>query len=373
MQHAYEQHSSAKKEGDIDLSREDFERIPEYLDSFTEVVYAITYSSGKTSVCVSKELPNGRMLLIEVVSKSRGALQFKNAIGVSEEKYQTDYLDVYKKRAESNTRGSKRSNNSLRDDVSSNNSIFSPDENVKQKSSLRDQNESFHGSGAVKNTTREGGVKHSIRETTDGRYVAVVDNDILSGINTSHWDNKTKNAAKKAAADALKKFHGGFTINGIEYVDSKRSRDEYTRSNYTEALANKNRNAYLDKMRAASVLDDVIRVSTDWTKDGTLKYNRSDFVDFVRGKTLIQSGDNTYSAVVLAGINKEGSAVFYDVVGINPDKFSIKESEFPTADSTNKSPTAILGNSDMKKIPQNGEHVNQKSSLRDQDVQKMNA
>lgn len=139
LQHAYEQHSSAKKEGDIDLSREDFERIPEYLDSFTEVVYAITYSSGKTSVCVSKKLPNGRMLLIEVVSKSRGALQFKNAIGVSEEKYQKDYLDVYKKRAESNTRGSKRSNNSLRDDISSNNSIFSPDENVKQKFSVRDQ------------------------------------------------------------------------------------------------------------------------------------------------------------------------------------------------------------------------------------------
>lgn len=139
LQHAYEQHNSAKREGDIDLSREDFERIPEYLDSFTEVVYAITYSSGKTSVCVSKKLPNGRMLLIEVVSKSRGALQFKNAIGVSEEKYQTDYVDVYKKRAESNTRGSIRSNNSLHDDISSDNSIFNSEEIVKQKFSLRDQ------------------------------------------------------------------------------------------------------------------------------------------------------------------------------------------------------------------------------------------
>ena len=137
LQHAYEQHSIAKQDGDIDLGRTDFERIPEYLDSYTEVVYAIKYSSGKVGVCVSKKLPNGRILLIETVSKSRGALQFKNAIGVSEEKYKTDYVDVYKKGAGTNTGGSKSPNNSPHDESNSINSIRNPKPVVNQKNSER--------------------------------------------------------------------------------------------------------------------------------------------------------------------------------------------------------------------------------------------
>ena len=138
LQHAYEQHSMAKQDGDIGLDRTDFEKIPEYLDSYTEVVYAIKYSSGKVGVCVSKKLPNGRILLIETVSKSRGALQFKNAIGVSEEKYRTDYTDVYKKGAGTNTGGSKSSNNSPHDESNSNNSILDYDSVVNKKFSDRD-------------------------------------------------------------------------------------------------------------------------------------------------------------------------------------------------------------------------------------------
>lgn len=94
LQHYYEQHHIAKQTGDIDLNRTDFENIPEYLDSYTEIVYTIEYASEKVGVCVSKRMPNGRILLIATVSKSRGALQFKNVIGISESKYQTDYVNV---------------------------------------------------------------------------------------------------------------------------------------------------------------------------------------------------------------------------------------------------------------------------------------
>ena len=140
LRHAYEQHHIAKQTGDIDLSRTDFENIPEYLDSYTEIVYAIEYASGKVGVCVSKRLPNGRILLIEAVSKSRGSLQFKNAIGVSESKYQTDYVNVYKKGAGTNTRGSNDSNNSLRDDPSSKYSIRNSNTEVNtEMNSLRNQ------------------------------------------------------------------------------------------------------------------------------------------------------------------------------------------------------------------------------------------
>ena len=209
------------------------------------------------------------------------------------------------------------------------------------------------------------GGKYSVSETTDGRYVAVVDNDILSTIDTSKWDKETKNAAKKAASKELKKFSNGFVINGIEYVGNKASRGEYTRSDYSEALARKNPTAYLDKMRAASVLDDVIRVATDWTNDGKLKYDRDDYVDFVRGKTLIMSGDRAYSAIVLAGITEDGKAVFHDVEDVYPDFFEIKKSESSTTVSASESPNSILEDSVAPNVTQDGENV--KYSLSDSD------
>lgn len=158
LQHAYEQHSTAKQDGDIALDRTDFERIPEYLDSYTEIVYAIKYSSGKVGVCVSKKLPNGRILLIETVSKSRGALQFKNAIGVSEEKYKRDYVDVYKKRVGTNTGGSESSNNSPHDESNSKSSIRNSEPDVNQK--ISDQ-------GDTESDFYDAGIKCSARVTDD--------------------------------------------------------------------------------------------------------------------------------------------------------------------------------------------------------------
>ena len=212
--------------------------------------------------------------------------------------------------------------------------------------------------GEVKKT---GENQHSISETTDGRRVAVVDNDILNTIDTSTWDKATKKKAQKAASAELKKFSDGFTINGIEFVGNKDTRDEYTRSNYTDALARKNKTAFLDKMRASAVLDDVIQVATGWKNDNELKHDRDDYIDFVRGNTLILSGDRGYRAVVLAGITEDGRAVFHDVVDIYPDSFEIKKAESSTAVLANESPNAILEDSVAPNVAQDGAKVKQYS------------
>ncbi len=201
---------------------------------------------------------------------------------------------------------------------------------------------------AKKNATKDGGVKYSISETEDGRQVAVVDNDILKDIDTTKWDKETKKKVRQAAMDTLRQFKDGFEINGVEYIDSKKTRNEYTRSNYTEAVAAKAPDVYQDKMRAADVIDDVIHVATDWSKDGKLKHKRSDFVDFIRGKTLFQSGENAYSATVIAGITKNGKAVFYDVVDITPDNFEIKKSGPPSTVLTENLPDSMQGDPDSE-------------------------
>ena len=123
INHAYRGHLKAKQEGDIDLTLEDFEKIPDYIDNYDDLVYAIKYKNGDSRVCLSKEIENGRVVIIEAVSKSRGSLQFKNMIGVSHEKYIEDYENRYKKRNSTNTRGDQGHNISPRDATVSTDSI----------------------------------------------------------------------------------------------------------------------------------------------------------------------------------------------------------------------------------------------------------
>ena len=123
IQHAYKEHSKAKEKGDIDLSIEDFSNIPLYVATYDDFVYAIKYKSGNTKICLSKKTSDGRVLIIETVSKSHGSIEFKNLICVSEDKYINEYENKYKKRNSTNTGGNVSSNNSPRDATVSMNSI----------------------------------------------------------------------------------------------------------------------------------------------------------------------------------------------------------------------------------------------------------
>lgn len=143
IHHAFEEHQKAKEAGDIDLSEEDFEKIPEYLDTYDELVYAIKFASGNTRICVSKKLQNGRILIIETVSKSRGSIQFKNAIGVTEEKYINEYISKYKKGSGKNTRGNNSSNISLRDLTTSKNSLSQNDKTVNNQYMQNSENDTI--------------------------------------------------------------------------------------------------------------------------------------------------------------------------------------------------------------------------------------
>ena len=205
-------------------------------------------------------------------------------------------------------------------------------------------------------------VQYSLSETVDGRNVAVVDDDILSGIYTGKWDNATADKAKKAAKTALLKFKDGIAVKGITAKVNKISRDEYARSNYSEALRRHDGEAYADKMRAASVADDVVVAATNWNRDGGLTYPRKDdFVDFDRGQTLISSGNNKYSATVVLGITADGEYVFYDVEDIVPAQFDIKKDEAPPAVTPDKPFDAIQRDSNGDIITQPEGKVNPES------------
>ena len=122
LQHSFDEHHQAKMPGDIDLTEEDYENIPRYLEGYDEILYARTYANNEKSICVSKRITNGRILIIEIASKSRNALQFKNAIGVSETKYNNEILPKYGK-SQASSRGSNSSKSTLRNAQASSTSI----------------------------------------------------------------------------------------------------------------------------------------------------------------------------------------------------------------------------------------------------------
>ena len=203
---------------------------------------------------------------------------------------------------------------------------------------------------------------YSVGETDDGRAVAVVDNDILSHIDTSTWDSAKKAQAKAAAKTALLAFEDGIQVNGITYKVNRTSRREYTRSEDTERLARRTPDAFADKMRAADIADDIITATTSWAKDGKLKHPRRDsFVDFAHGDVLIQAGANQYDAETVVGITADGEYVFYDVVDMTPTSFATKKEPPPTAAGDNAS-SDIQESSSERSISRSTEKSNREIS-----------
>lgn len=203
---------------------------------------------------------------------------------------------------------------------------------------------------------------YSVGETDDGRAVAVVDNDILSHIDTSTWDSAKKAQAKAAAKTALLAFEDGIQVNGITYKVNRTSRREYTRSEDTERLARRTPDAFADKMRAADIADDIITATTSWAKDGKLKHPRRDsFADFAHGDVLIQAGANQYDAETVAGITADGEYVFYDVVDMTPTSFTTKKEPSPTAAGNNAS-SDIQESSSGRSISRSTEKSNREIS-----------
>lgn len=203
---------------------------------------------------------------------------------------------------------------------------------------------------------------YSVGETDDGRAVAVVDNDILSHIDTSTWDSAKKAQAKAAAKTALLAFEDGIQVNGITYKVNRTSRREYTRSEDTERLARRTPDAFADKMRAADIADDIITATTSWAKDGKLKHPRRDsFADFTHGDVLIQAGANQYDAETVVGITADGEYVFYDVVDMTPTSFTTKKEPSPTAAGNNAS-SDIQESSSERSISRSTEKSNREIS-----------
>ncbi len=97
VKHSFDGHIKPKEAGDIALSVEDYENIPEYINDFDDIIYRVKTPDGTTKIQLGKKI-NGYSVITEIVSNERNSVKLRNMWGVSTDKY----FKKYKSRAVAN-------------------------------------------------------------------------------------------------------------------------------------------------------------------------------------------------------------------------------------------------------------------------------
>ena len=157
-------------------------------------------------------------------------------------------------------------------------------------------------------------IKKGVSVITDADNNTIIDikSNILENIPKEDWLARVKNVIRSA-------FSKGFSING-EHIDvSAKSRSEFTNSKDSAYLRDNESEIYADKMKTAPHLD-IISQNANYENEAANHDRTDNIVSFDRGKVELRIGGKEYSAEVIIGVRKDGSKVFYDIVGMDANK-----------------------------------------------------
>lgn len=150
----------------------------------------------------------------------------------------------------------------------------------------------------------------------------MIEDNILDGVPKRDWVKTVKNTISK-------KFSNGIPIKGRLIKVNAITRDEFTKSKYSQYQKKYNKNFYKDKFKSANNLDEIIIASTNYVNED-LKHQRKDnFKEFARGNVLVKVENNDYLAKVIVEITASKSMVLYDVIDFTSTKFNIKKESTP--------------------------------------------
>ena len=153
-------------------------------------------------------------------------------------------------------------------------------------------------------------VRFSILKDKTGESYIKIDEDILKDVPQEEWKSTVKQAIKE-------RFPNGFERNGWTILNHKDGRNEFVWSKSTKALQWENAEAYADKMRMASNLDEIIKTADEVYREPAHHKNAE---AFNRGKIKVMIGPNAYEADVLTAIRADEREIFYDIVNVQPTK-----------------------------------------------------
>ena len=160
----------------------------------------------------------------------------------------------------------------------------------------------------TEDTAGRKGIRFSIQKNADGESYIKIDEDILKDVPQEEWKAVVKQTIKD-------RYPNGFQRNGWTILNHKDGRSEFVRSKSTMMLQRSNEKIYVDKMRMAANLDEIIQTADEVYREPA---NHKNAEAFNRGKIEIQVGQNFYEADVLTAIKADDREIFYDIVNIAP-------------------------------------------------------
>ena len=163
---------------------------------------------------------------------------------------------------------------------------------------------------AQKNTTSEGDVKTSLRESVDGNLFVDVDNIVVS-----------ENSSAKDISNILSKivkenFSELIEANGQKIGINQKTASEWQSSKNARYLRKNDSQIYFDKMNSLNNADELLKASREYVGEEIKHIRKDSFVEFARGVVDFKVGDRGYSADIIVGTTKSGAAVLYDIVNI---------------------------------------------------------
>lgn len=219
---------------------------------------------------------------------------------------------------------------------------------------------------AAENVKKSNGLSGTSSGET--RYVIKKDAQGNEFVDAPIWalDLKSQKDVGAALSELVRtKFNSWIDVSGQKIGINQKTANEWTFSKDAQNLYRKNKPAYADKVNAFGVADELLQASRDYVGE-EIKHTRKDnFREFARGTVNFRVGANGYSADVVVGTTKNGAAVLYDIVDIQP----IKITEAPNTTLAAQGATdRRLDASDNPIVDTNSENVNGKFSVKGAEV-----
>lgn len=219
---------------------------------------------------------------------------------------------------------------------------------------------------AAENVKKSNGLSGTSSGET--RYVIKKDAQGNEFVDAPIWalDVKSQKDVGAALSELVRtKFNSWIDVYGQKIGINQKTANEWTFSKDAQNLYRKNKPAYADKVNAFGVADELLQASRDYVGE-EIKHTRKDsFREFARGTVNFRVGANGYSADVVVGTTKNGAAVLYDIVDIQP----IKITEAPNTTLAAQGATdRRMDASDNPIVDANSENVNGKLSVKGAEV-----
>ena len=191
----------------------------------------------------------------------------------------------------------------------------------------------------------------SLQFDEDGKQYIKIDEDILKGVNDKDVIKTVRNYIKE-------NFPEGFEVAGYNVKNIGKGRKEFTSSKDSRWLKNNKPMLYLDKMRLARNIDEIISNVKNYKYEQIFHERKDNIKGFLRGNIFVEVGSRRYTADVVLGDSVENGLIMYDVV----DMKDVNKKETGLNPAANDSAVAVPEPRPVSKINVTSEHKNVNTS-----------